>query len=109
MENPTTAPWGLRISNSDFEKLQVGFTPQNMDDRWECATDKPDQQGNTTVRLSRSWSGSVEFILAVKGGGDNGAEIAQITWNKDALTPTDAEAKEIASNICRNHMYCEWE
>lgn len=30
---PATTPWGLSISDSDFEKLKAGFEPQDHDDK----------------------------------------------------------------------------
>lgn len=34
IENPTTASWGLSISDSDFAKLKRGLLAQSSDDRW---------------------------------------------------------------------------
>lgn len=34
MEDPTTAPWGLPISDEDFAKLQRGLRCRSSDDKW---------------------------------------------------------------------------
>jgi hypothetical protein len=34
MNEPATAAWGLRISDTDAEKLKAGLEPQDMDDKW---------------------------------------------------------------------------
>jgi len=33
MQEPATAPWGLRISDADLAKLKAGFIPQDQDDK----------------------------------------------------------------------------
>lgn len=34
IETPATASWGLRISDSDFTKLNRGLLARSSDDRW---------------------------------------------------------------------------
>ena len=110
MEHPATAHWGLRISNTDLRKLQRGFQPQDMEDRWECSADTPDKQGNIVVHWKRSWTGSKEIELQVKRLGDgDGAEIAEITWNKGtgATELDEAAGKKLATQLCLGFLKTE--
>lgn len=110
IKDPVTAPWGVRITKADFDKLKKGFRPQMMEDRWECrADDLPDQRGNTTVRFYRSWKRSEQVALQVKSYND-GAVVGEITWNQGYTEDpfTEEDAKELATNLCQNLLGCEW-
>lgn len=103
MEHPITAPWGVHISSADFDRLKGGFSPKEMEDRWLCVADNPDQQGGIVVRFCRSWTGREQIALKVKSL-SNGAEIVEITWDRGNDKPqvTEIESKTLAGNICRN-------
>lgn len=110
IKDPATAPWGVRITEADFDKLKKGFRPQMMEDRWECrADDLPDQRGNTTVRFYRSWQRSEQVALQVKSYND-GAMVGEITWNQGYTEDpfTEEDAKELVTNLCQNLLGCEW-
>jgi hypothetical protein len=110
MEQPATATWGLRISSTDLEKLQRGFQPHDMEDRWQCLADTPDERGNITVHWIRRWTGSKEIMLQVKRLNDSdGAEIAQIKWNKGtgATELDEAAAKRLATQLCHGILETE--
>lgn len=110
MEHPLTAHWGVRISSADLNRLRKGFAPQSMDDKWVCSADNSEPGGTTTtVHLSRSWTGREQFTLKVKSD-ERGAEITDIIWNrgKSEDPVEEKEAKEQATNLCRNLMGCEW-
>ncbi|KAH8589855.1 hypothetical protein B0O99DRAFT_636000 [Bisporella sp. PMI_857] len=109
MEHPVTAPWGVRITNADFEKLKGGFQPKDMEDRWACSADKPDQQGSIVVHWRRSWTGSEEIALRVNRLSD-GAEIVEITWERGTgeTQVSEIAGKTLATQLCQNLLGCEW-
>lgn len=84
MQNPATAPWNLSITDADFKKLQAGFKPQQMEDRWVISAADPDQAGNLSIRLSRSWTGHDYYVLVLAAKSDGkSVEIKTITWEQN--------------------------
>ncbi|KAK6083235.1 hypothetical protein SCUP515_01977 [Seiridium cupressi] len=55
MKAPLTAPWGLPISDAGVEKLKVGFKSRDMDDKWDMLIEDPDENGNMSLHILRSW------------------------------------------------------
>jgi hypothetical protein len=82
MQEPGTAPWGLVISDADFEKLKAGFEPRDQDDKWRVSVTRQSQSGNISVYLARSGTGKKLYVLVVKPR-DGGAEIETITWEQN--------------------------
>lgn len=109
MEHPLTAPWGVRITTADFDKLKGGFEPKQMEDKWACSADQPDPQGYTAVRWTQSWTGSETIVLRVNRLGD-GAEVVDITWERGtgATQVDEDEGKALAAMLCKNVLGCEW-
>ena len=88
MENPASASWSLRISQADYDRLKVGFNPQDMEDKWRVTSEimlrthivgRPNRTAQTgpfpgvrvspglmVVRLVRSWTGSEMYVLGVR-------------------------------------------
>ncbi|KAF2813238.1 uncharacterized protein BDZ99DRAFT_252032 [Mytilinidion resinicola] len=112
MDDPATAPWGLSISNADFEKLRAGFEPRDMDDKWAVSATDPDQSGNISIRVRRSWTGKEHYILAVKpSDGGSRAQIEAITWeqNKGGIYISECLGKKEAVMICRGLLGCDFD
>lgn len=115
IEHPVTAPWSLDITGSDVNRLMQGFAAQDMDDRWMCNTDGPDQQGNIVVHLYRSWTGNEHFQIKAKSSTDdaekNGAKIVEIKWERgqEHNEMGEEEAKDMAVMLCRNVLGCKLE
>lgn len=120
MKNPATAPWNLDISHNDIEKLLRGFKPTAMEDRWVCRADQErDARGHFVVHVYRSWTGDELFRinvgLAVHDGNassaltdERQAKIIDITWDSQELfLATESEAKNLATNVCRNVLGCD--
>lgn len=111
MTDPATALWGLRITDLDFNRLKRGFQPRDMDDKWVCLADEPDQDP-MVVRWSRSWTGLQHVVLSVKRDTDGGgAVIKEITWEQGDREEkvTEVEGKALATNLCNIHLGCKWE
>lgn len=66
MQEPATAPWGLSISDADFEKLKAGFEPQDQDDKLRVSVTDQSQSGNISIHLARSGTGKELYVLVVK-------------------------------------------
>lgn len=136
MEGAATASWGVRISDADFEKLKAGFQPRDMDDKWRViATDDADPEGGSlitstttststsitgstmSVHFSRSWTGMVLYVLAVKPPRDRdggaSATIDAITWARDRsgqsqmIHTQEEKAKQQVALLCRGLLGCE--
>ncbi|KAI8623436.1 hypothetical protein F5Y19DRAFT_458664 [Xylariaceae sp. FL1651] len=115
MKKPLTAPWGLPISDADVEKLRVGFRPRDMDDKWEILIEEPDENGNLSVHIIRSWLQEECYVLhiAPKSSSNDGgsAMVHSITWegNKAGLQCDAEQAQKEAVMLCRGHLKCEFE
>ena len=113
MKEPATAPWGLRISDTDLEEFKAGFRPQDMDDKWYyyvSATEQP-----ITVHIARSAFNTLMYALyiVVKPGDDgssgSSAEIASITWETSRGCLLEEEAKEEVVGITRSVLGCDFD
>jgi len=112
MVDPATAPWGLTISDTDFEKLKAGFQPADMDDRWAISAADSDDGRTTTITLCRSWTGRKHYILAVKpGDSGSGAKIKGITWeqNKGGIYISEEQSKKEVVLLCRGLLKCDFD
>lgn len=112
-----TAPWGLRLTSADLARLIAGYQPTEMEDRWMCRADGPDEQGNTMVYVHRSWTGHKQFQFKVnalpqnesKAGDFHKGEITEITWERGASPNlvTKEAAKDLSMRIFRGVLGCE--
>ncbi|OTA52915.1 hypothetical protein K449DRAFT_390622 [Hypoxylon sp. EC38] len=115
MKEPLTAPLDLPISDSDVEKLKVGFKSKSMDDKWDILIEDPDENGGISVHIIRSWLQEECYILHIvpRSSNDDGgsAKIRSITWegNKAGLQCDAEQAKKEAVILLRGHLNCEFE
>ncbi|KAK2611934.1 hypothetical protein QQS21_002040 [Conoideocrella luteorostrata] len=115
MKEPLTASWGVPISDADVEKLKVGFQSRSMDDKWNILIEDPDENGNLSIHIIRSWLQEECYILHIvpKPSNDEGgsAKIESITWegNKAGLQCDVEQAQKEAVILCRGHLKCELE
>ena len=65
MKEPLTAPWDLPISDTDVEKLLVGYKSRSSDDKWDIQVEDPDENGNIAIHILRSWTQKECYILEV--------------------------------------------
>ncbi|KAF2231420.1 hypothetical protein EV356DRAFT_451993 [Viridothelium virens] len=111
MKEPLTAPWGLPISDTDVEKLKVGFKSRSMDDRWDMLIEDPDENGNISLHILRSWLQEECYILHIvpkpHNDDEGNANIQSITWegNKAGLQ-CDAEQAKEAVILSRGGLHC---
>ncbi|KAJ9210253.1 hypothetical protein DTO166G4_8181 [Paecilomyces variotii] len=115
MKKPLTAPWDLPISDADVEKLKVGFKCRNMDDKWDMLIEDPDENGNISLHILRSWLQEPCYILHIvskpRNDGCGSAKIQSITWegNKAGLQCDAEQAKKETVILTRCHLHCEFE
>ncbi|KAK9775865.1 hypothetical protein SCAR479_07390 [Seiridium cardinale] len=115
MRAPLSAPWGLPISDADVEKLKVGFKSRDMDDKWDMLIEDPDENGNMSLHILRSWLQEECYILHIipKPSDDDGgsAKIQRVTWegNKAGLQCDAEQAQKEAVILSRGHLHCEFE
>lgn len=103
MENPATAAWEVPISEADHSKLLKGFWPRDMDDKWHLHADNPDTEGNSVLRMYRSWTGAEQIALTVQQ-----TKITQIQWNQQGEVG-EKEAKDLAKALCQGLLGCDLE
>ncbi|KHN94780.1 uncharacterized protein MAM_07376 [Metarhizium album ARSEF 1941] len=115
MQEPATAPWGLSISDADFEKLKAGFEPQDQDDKWRVSvTDRSRSGGNLSIHLARSGTGKELYVLDVKPSDGSsvgsGVKIEAITWeqNKGGIRISEEQAKKEVVIITRRLLECDF-
>ncbi|KAI9781911.1 MAG: hypothetical protein M1835_004150 [Candelina submexicana] len=112
MQEPATAMWGLSISDTDLEKLKVGFEPQDWDDKWHVWTNES-QTGTISIHFARSKTLREFYILVVKlsDGSSSGsdAKIEAIIWeqNKGGIRMSEEQAKKEAVITSRRLLGCE--
>lgn len=112
MQEPATAPWGLSISDADFEKLKAGFEPQDQDDKWRVSATDQSQSGTISIHVSRSGTGKEFYVLVVKpgDGGNSGSSVnvEAITWetNKGGIRISEEQAKKEVVIITRGLLEC---
>ncbi|KAI6086056.1 hypothetical protein F4821DRAFT_239248 [Hypoxylon rubiginosum] len=115
MKEPLTASWGLPISDTDVEKLKVGFKSKSMDDKWDMLIEEPDENGNISLHIIRHWVQQECYILHIvpkPSNNDGGsAKIQSITWkgNKAGWQCDAEQAKKEAVILTRVHLHCEFE
>jgi hypothetical protein len=117
MKEPLTAPLDVTISDADVEKLKVGRRARGMDEKWDFLIEDPDENGNISLHILRSWLGTQEdcyvlHIVRKLSNNDGGnAKIEGITWegNKAGLQCDAEQAKLEAVLLCRGHLKCEFE
>ncbi|ROV98695.1 hypothetical protein VMCG_06775 [Cytospora schulzeri] len=115
MKEPLTAPWGLPISDADVEKLKVGLKSRSMDEKWDMLVEDPDEKGNVSIHILRSWLQEECYILHIvpKPSNEDGgsAKIESITWegNKAGLQCDAEQAKKEAVMLSRGHLHAEFE
>ncbi|KAF4455119.1 hypothetical protein F53441_2484 [Fusarium austroafricanum] len=114
IENPATAPWNKKVSQSDLKRMTEGFVPETMEDKWLCYSDLADAQGTVVVHLCRSWSRAeqitfkLEPVDTVPGVV---ARITEITWETQSGESDlgEEEAKENAIMTCNDILDCTLE
>ena len=115
MQEPATAPWGLSISDADFEKLKAGFEPQDQDDKWRVSVTDQSQSGTISIHLARSGTGIELYVLIVKpsdgGSSGGGAKVEAITWeqNKGGIRISEEQAKKEVVILTRGFLECEFD
>ena len=111
MREPGTAPWGLSISDTDFEKLTAGFEPRDMDDRFAWAVDGPDPDGNISVQIIKWSIPKAFYVLHLKRGENGSAKIDSITWeqNMNGYMVSEEQAKMQIVNQSRGYLRCDFE
>lgn len=103
MANPATAAWDVPISSADRSKLLKGFSPQDMDDKWELRADGLDAQGNYMLRMYRSWTGHEKVALTVQQ-----TKISRVHWiQREDFGENDV--KDFVKAICRGLLGCDLE
>lgn len=107
IDNPATAEWDRPLTRAEYNKVSMGFSPQDMDDKWVIFADEKDAEGNMSIRIARSWTGRELFRLEIRvqpsGGTESDifAKIVKFTWQRsEGYAGTEEEASEIAT-----HMY----
>jgi hypothetical protein len=114
MKKPLTAPWDVPISDGDVEKLKVGFKSRDMDDKWDILIEDPDESGNISIHIIRSWLQEECYILHIVPKPSNydggSAKIQSITWeeNKGGLQCSGEQAQKEAVMLARGHLNCEF-
>jgi hypothetical protein len=110
MKEPRTAPWGVRISNADFTKMNAGFEGESQDDKWRFRTSDQSDSGNTSIAISRAGMRRDFYIFHIKGG-DGSHVIEEFTWdhNIQETEIPEERAKREAVDLSRCILGCEFE
>ena len=86
-----------------------------MDDKWDILVENPDENGNLSIHIIRSWVKEPAYILHIvqKQSEDDGgsAKVGGITWegNKAGKQCGAEQALKEAVMLCRGHLKCEFE
>jgi hypothetical protein len=105
------------VTYSSYANMFEGFQPKDMDDKWAVIVDDPDAQGNTVVRVIRSWLSEEFFTLTIEAGNfgntevEEWAKIVDISWTPNFFQSRvidEAEAKRWAKSMLKGCMGCEF-
>ncbi|KAF2664901.1 hypothetical protein BT63DRAFT_78894 [Microthyrium microscopicum] len=111
MTDPATAPWGLPISNTDFQKLKVGYQPKSSDDKWGIYASNLDDGQTTKITIGRGWRGIRHYIFYLKSReSESGMVIESLEWdqNKGVVFISEERGKAEAVVLCRELLKCEF-
>ncbi|KAK8058232.1 hypothetical protein PG994_008680 [Apiospora phragmitis] len=106
MQAPATAPWGLSISDADFEKLKADFEPESWDDKWRVSATDPSQSDNiSSTLLEPDGQG---FLRIACGTDSSGVKIEAITWEQDknGIRISEDQAKAEVMCMTRRRLGC---
>ena len=112
MQEPATAPWGVRISVADWDKLKAGLEPQEMEDKWRIWATEDDHQsqssGTVSIHFARSWTDIEHYILIVKPS-DSVVTMEAITWDQkpNNIRISEETAKKETVLLSRYVLECE--
>ena len=118
----------MRLGKGDLERLLLGFSPREMEDKWVVYAEGPDWderdgEGRVIVKFHRSWTGSLIAEMEVrvrrgekgrerwrgKGGkGGKGmmgeARVTRIAWEESedvVRNQREEDAKKTLREVCR--------
>ncbi|KAK2776655.1 hypothetical protein CKAH01_12305 [Colletotrichum kahawae] len=115
MPLPTSAPWGLTISEADFEKLKDGLEPLDQDDKWRYKATYAEENDTVTIHIIRVGMGHELYSIVIKGGnsGKSGGKntIETIHWSQDqgGNPISEALAKKHVVILSRCNLECDFE
>lgn len=113
MRDPATTLWELPISDTDYEKLMKGFSPQSLDDKWSIYAVDLDDGRTTKVTIGRGWRWYRHYLLHVtRRSDDSGWMIESMTWEQnkgDVIFISEEQGKKEAIILCRIILKCEIE
>ena len=112
---PIISSWNQPVPGAEVPKLLNGFDAPEMEDKWIVYADGPDEQGQATVHMLRSWTGFKMMELKLQVPEDEGdAHIVEIIWESSQERYRDQNeegAKAVAMEVCRwclNVVWPEW-
>ncbi|KAI1861597.1 hypothetical protein JX265_009564 [Neoarthrinium moseri] len=115
MEEPATAPWGLRISDADFKKLKVGFEPQDQDDKYRVSVTDQSQSGTVSIHFARTVRNRELYVLVIKpndsGSSNGGVKVEALTWeqNKGGIRISEEQGKKEVVLVARHLLGCDFD
>ncbi|KAM5349461.1 hypothetical protein ACJ41O_005966 [Fusarium nematophilum] len=118
IKHPLSAPWRIPLRGPDLLKLLKGFRPVHMEDKWRVDAQGPDEQGNLSISMCRSWTGHEIVVLNGRlykrkdgsvGDAKDGGEIYKIVWDmgEGPDIRTEEDAKDTAERVCEMFFGCE--
>jgi hypothetical protein len=99
-----TVPWDVFLTPEQVYKLVMGFSPEQMEDKWFVYSEGPDNSGKLKVHFHRSWTGMkiAELFVVIDLKGEGAGKIVGIKWNGSDQTNgmNEEEAKYMISTTC---------
>ena len=83
-EESTTVSFHHEFSHEDYEKLQYGFIPEQMEDKWFIYFE------DNKLYCHRSWTGFCLYIVEYEVS-ENSSQIVKITTNRDREQYTETD------------------
>ncbi|KAF4886406.1 hypothetical protein CGCF415_v015150 [Colletotrichum fructicola] len=115
MPVPASAPWGLAISEGDFEKLKTGLEPLDQDDKWRYKATSDEGNDTVTIHIIRVGMGHELYSIVIKtdnsGNGSKINTIETIDWSQDqgGNPISEALAKKHVVVLSRCNLECDFE
>ncbi|CZR63924.1 uncharacterized protein PAC_13821 [Phialocephala subalpina] len=100
---PVTSPWDISLTQVQIKRLELGFDPQQMEDKWFVFAEEENEE--IGVHFFRSWTGNKIFEVVVELQGEaKGGKIKELIWESSQEVVGDEGeegAKEMVIEVCR--------
>ena len=109
MRRPRITRWDIPISEADFRRLTVGFSPSCMEEKWVINSEYLTTEKAHRVRFARSWTSNPYHELFIIEQGPAIESMIYESVDDAGQEITEDEAKDVVIKLARGWLECEIE